>query len=560
MKCSSEYSPPPLPGRVDLDLSRNEGRCASPLVLPEVDSTCYPDTGELRAALATKFNLTEDRVLLTSGADGALMRTCLAALGPGAAAVLPSPTFEMIPRYVGLAGGQVRSFPWPSGPLPVDELLALCDPEIELVFVVSPNNPTGAVATAADLERIALALPDTLIVLDAAYGEFADDDLTEMALRFENVVVVRTFSKAWGLAGLRVGYALGSAAWIARLAAHGNPYPVSSVSAALALSRMRSGEAEMRGYVARVATERTELVGILQSLGYSAAPGSQANFVLALGLPAAWIQAGLGALGIGVRIFPDTPALDGALRITLPGNRPHFERLVGALRTVAAPEALLFDLDGVLADVSASYRQAILGTAASFGATATPRDVEAAKARGNANDDWALTWMLLRAAGVQVSLEEVTSRFEALYQGTPEEPGLREAESCLVTRELLARWKQTYALGVVTGRPRADALFFMERFGLAGLFDVIVCREDAELKPNPAPVRLALESLGVTSAWMLGDTRDDVESARGAGVLPIGVIAPGSNLDQARQGLMAAGAVAVLEAANALAEVLPCSK
>lgn len=560
MKYSSEYSPPPLSKRVDLDLSRNEGRCAAPLELPAVDSSRYPDTSMLRAALAERFDLSEQCVLLTSGADGALMRTCLAALGPGAQAVLPSPTFEMIPRYVDLAGGQVRSFPWPSGPLPVDELLDLCGPETELVFIVSPNNPTGAVASAADLERIATALPETLIVLDAAYGEFADDDLTAGALAFENVVVVRTFSKAWGLAGLRVGYALGSPGWIARLAASGNPYPVSSTSAAIALSRLTNGEPGMREYVARIAEERAEMLLVLQSLGYSAAAGSQANFVLASGLPAAWIQAGLGALGIGVRIFPDTPALEGALRITLPGNRPQFERLVRALQAVAAPEALLFDLDGVLGDVSASYRQAILATAASFGVTITAGDVEAAKARGNANDDWALTWMLLRAAGVQVPLDEVTRRFEVLYQGTAQEPGLRDAESCLVTREVLTRWKQSYALGVVTGRPRTDALFFLERFGLSDVFDVIVCREDAELKPNPAPVRFALESLGVTSAWMLGDTRDDVESARGAGVLPIGVIAPGAAASRTRQALFTAGAVAVLETANALEELLPCSK
>ena len=560
MKYSSEYSPPALAGRVDLDLSRNEGRCAGPLATPEVDSSRYPDTSKLRAALAKRFNLSADRVLLTSGGDGALMRTCLAVLSPGAEAVLPSPTFEMIPRYVDLAGGQARSFPWPSGPLPVDELLALCGPQTELVFVVSPNNPTGAVATAADLERIATALPETLIVLDAAYGEFAEDDLTEKALEFENVVVVRTFSKAWGLAGLRVGYALGSQAWIKRLGASGNPYPVSSASAEIALSRLLYDEVGMRDYVNSIAEERSEFMCVLQSLGFSGAPGSQANFVLARELPAAWIEAALGALGIGVRIFPDNLVLQDALRITLPGNKPEFERLVRALRTVAAPPALLFDLDGVLADVSASYRQAILGTAANFGVTVTPQDVEDAKARGNANDDWALTWMLLREAGVEVSLEEVTSCFEALYQGTVEEPGLRQAESCLVTRESLSGWKRTYALGVVTGRPRADALFFLERFGLADLFDVIVCREDAELKPNPAPVQSALESLGCTSAWMLGDTRDDIESALGAGVLPLGVIAPGANPGPAKQGLMAAGAVTVLESVQGLEEILPCSQ
>jgi HAD superfamily hydrolase (TIGR01549 family) len=97
----------------------------------------------------------------------------------------------------------------------------------------------------------------------------------------------------------------------------------------------------------------------------------------------------------------------------------------------------------------------------------------------------------------------------------------------MVSREQLLRWRSRRPLGVVTGRPRADAERFLARFSFADCFDVVVCREDAALKPDPAPVQLALQRLAVRTAWMLGDTVDDVRAAQGALVLPIGVLADG---------------------------------
>ena len=112
-------------------------------------------------------------------------------------------------------------------------------------------------------------------------------------------------------------------------------------------------------------------------------------------------------------------------------------------------------------------------------------------------------------------------------------------------------------LALVTGRPRRDAERFLERFGLADLFDVVVTREDAALKPDPAPVRLALERLGVERAWMVGDTPDDLVAARGAGVLPLGVVPPGADPSRTRTTLEAAGAARVLSRTEDLTALLP---
>ncbi|MYA41779.1 MAG: HAD-IA family hydrolase [Gemmatimonadetes bacterium] len=211
--------------------------------------------------------------------------------------------------------------------------------------------------------------------------------------------------------------------------------------------------------------------------------------------------------------------------------------VVGGSRT--GPEALLFDMDGVLADVRRSYRESIVRTCASFGVEAGHELISAVKAAGGANDDWAVTHGVLAGAGVEASLEEVTARFEEIYQGTEAEPGLRRHETLIPSRELLEGLARSFRLGIVTGRPRADAQRFLREQGVRGCFSAVVCREDAPLKPDPAPVLAALEQLDARTAWMLGDTPDDVRAAVGAGVVPVGVVPPGQT-EQAATAVWAA--------------------
>jgi phosphoglycolate phosphatase-like HAD superfamily hydrolase len=112
-------------------------------------------------------------------------------------------------------------------------------------------------------------------------------------------------------------------------------------------------------------------------------------------------------------------------------------------------------------------------------------------------------------------------------------------------------------LAVVTGRPREEARWFLGREGVANLFRTVVCMEDAARKPDPAPVRLALTRLGVCRAWMVGNTPDDVRAAAGAGVVPLGVVAPGDDLSVTTSALADAGAARVLDQVADLEELLP---
>ena len=557
MSSPATYVPPGFDVPIDLDLSKNEGRSRAEELLEAIDDPRrlvgrYPDTGSLRAKLAALHGVSEDRVLVTAGGDDALSRCFLARVTEGREVVSTYPTFEMIPRYAEQRGARLSEVPWWTGPFPVDEVLGAITGDTDAAFIVSPNNPTGGVASEIDLLKVAGETP--LLVLDAAYVEFADTDPTPALLELGNVVVTRTLSKAYGLAGLRVGYLLGTPELVAAIGAYGNPYPVSALSAALAETRLDRPVSELTTFIDEVQRERVVLTGTLTGLGARPLP-SQGNFVLAECDDAAWVISAAASLGVALRRFPNRPGLESAVRITVPGDADDFDRLVTTLGSVVDPQAIIFDLDGVIADVSGSQVLAVIETARSFGVNIEPSDIEAAKADGNSNDDWELTRRLCLERGVDAPIEVVTERFETLYQGTAASPGLKMAEQSLVEPAIWREWAAKRPLAAVTGRPRSDAVEFLERFGLMEGLAALVTRDDAPLKPDPAPVMMALEIMGVTRAWMLGDTPDDLAAARGAGVVPIGVIAPGDDPARARERLRPAARI--LEKTTELEEMLP---
>jgi len=556
------YATPKTHIPVDLFLDSNEGAEPDVELLDELKKPGietlrrYPKPAGLEKQIAAMWGIDPGCVVVTAGADDAIERAMRSVLYSGRNMVLPVPTFEMLSRYAVLAGAEVREVEWTSGPFPLDAVLAAADENTTLVPVVSPNSPTGLVATARDLEMLASELAHALILVDLAYVEFADEDLTQKALEMPNAVVTRTFSKAWGLAGLRVGYALGRREVIDWIRAAGHPYSVSNPSVLMASKAMSTETGPGKSFIDRVRKERAELSGLLRELGAEVTP-SQGNFVLASFSNAGWMWRALAGMGISVRIFPGNPYLENSLRISLPGKGGNFNRLKHAVETILAPEALLFDMDDTLADVTESYRQATVETAKFFGVSITFDDITAAKASGDANNDWELSRRLILNAGVEVTLEEVTEKFEEFYQGTDETEGMRKKEKLLIDRGTLETLARKYTLGVVTGRPKRDAMIFLEEKGIANLFSVVTTMEEGPPKPDPAPVRAAIDRLGVTRAWMLGDTPDDVRAARAAAVLPIGTVAPADDEAVASEAMTRAGAATVILKPSSIKELLP---
>ena len=224
-------------------------------------------------------------------------------------------------------------------------------------------------------------------------------------------------------------------------------------------------------------------------------------------------------------------------------------------------KALLFDMDGVLVDVSASYRLAIARTVEHFAGTGlSAAQIQSYKDAGGFNNDWELTRQALRDLGVELTLEEVMPVFQRLYLGRNFD-GLIRNERWLLRAEVATRLGSSYALGVVTGRPRPEAEWTLQHAGMRSLFGTVVTMDDLppqRQKPHPDGLRLAMEQLGAKEGWYVGDTIDDMTAARRAQLWPIGVIGGLNHHERMARGALLSrhGAVAVIDDVNRVEEVL----
>ncbi|MBD8729208.1 histidinol-phosphate transaminase [Frigoribacterium sp. CFBP 13707] len=293
----------------------------------------YPDASAsaLRAALAEKWGVTTDEVHVGAGSVSLLNQFVLAAAAPGDEVVYAWRSFEAYPGIVTVSGA--TSVPVPlrtDGSHDLDAMAAAVTDRTRLVIVCSPNNPTGTTVSTHDFETFMAAVPnDLLVVLDEAYAEFvtADDAVRGGSLteRHPNLVVLRTFSKAYGLAALRVGYAIGASSVLDAARATAIPLSVTEQGQAAALASLEL-EGELLERVARLATLRDQVRQALLDQGWSV-PDAQGNFVwLATGDDTARAAEVFERHGIVVRAF----APEG-LRITI-GEPASVDGLLRAAR------------------------------------------------------------------------------------------------------------------------------------------------------------------------------------------------------------------------------------
>jgi len=212
--------------------------------------------------------------------------------------------------------------------------------------------------------------------------------------------------------------------------------------------------------------------------------------------------------------------------------------------------AILFDVDGVLVDVSASYRKAIQETVRFFAdKPALPAEIQGLKELGGYNNDWDLTEAILRQRGKNLRREEIVQKFQELYLGSENKMGFIENEKWLLPKRELAALHAEHRLGIVTGRPRFETNHVLKKFTVEGFFDVVVAMEDypqEKAKPDPTPIQIALEKLGIQKAVYVGDGVDDVVAAKNAGIHAFGCIPPGVAAEPLAKLLLKCGAEKVL--------------
>jgi histidinol-phosphate aminotransferase len=246
----------------------------------------YPDGGStaLREALGRRLEVSPDQLVVGNGADELLAILGTAALEPGDEVVLPQPSFEPYTTVVQLAGARPIASPLAGYDTDLDDMRRRVTARTKMVFICSPHNPAATIVRRTALTAFldSLAADPPLVILDEAYRDFCDDpeypDGVALLARFPRLVVLRTFSKIAGLAGLRVGYAVASAESVDRLNRVRAPYNVNRLGQVAALAALEDEDHWAKSRQA-VIEERAFLSRELARRGFTA-PRSQANFLL----------------------------------------------------------------------------------------------------------------------------------------------------------------------------------------------------------------------------------------------------------------------------------------
>jgi histidinol-phosphate aminotransferase len=292
-----------------------------------------PEATALRAALAADTGVPAENLLAGAGADELIDLVMRVFLEPGDCIVDCPPTFGMYSFDAAVNGAQVVRVPRHDDfSVDTDAIAAVFESQAaKLIFVTSPNNPDGSVMDDASLRRL-LELP-AVIVLDEAYVEFHGPSRLPWVLEHDNLIVLRTFSKRAGLAGIRVGYGAFPSALMPFLWKAKQPYNVSAAASAAAVAALEDA-AYMADVVARLTAERDRMAELLRGIDYMRPYPSRANFILCrvVGRDARQVKLSLEERGILVRYF-NKPGLRDCIRISA-GKPEQTDALVAALRTL----------------------------------------------------------------------------------------------------------------------------------------------------------------------------------------------------------------------------------
>ena len=350
MQTSSQYQrEPELGDGLRLHLNENTGGCSPKVIealraLSPMDTAIYPDYGHVNDVCARHLDVEPSRLLLTNGLDEGILAAAIAYLqrdsgtsGGGDAGrpegLIAEPCFGMYADCIEAVGGRIVRVAPPSDlQFPLDAMLAAITPRTRVIYLTSPGNPTGLLVPAAAVHALARALPDGLVFVDEAYADFTDTHFLGELRRAPNVVVGRTFAKAYGLAALRIGAVVGDEAVIARLRRSLPPYSI-NVVAAVALEAALGDQAHLDAYRAQVRASKARVYAVCDRLGLGYWP-SEANFVLVrVGERATAIVEALRLRRIFVRDRSSEPGCAGCIRITA-GILAHTEQALAALEDI----------------------------------------------------------------------------------------------------------------------------------------------------------------------------------------------------------------------------------
>lgn len=336
-----EYHPP-LAGRSALRLDFNENTFApSPRVFAKLQQltaeglTVYPEREPVERVVAQHLGVESNQVILTNGVDEAIHLMACAFLDEGDEAMICTPTFFMYDVSVGMmTSGLIKVQTDDSLEFPFERFLAAITARTKLIIIASPNNPTGSTVSRGHLLAIAAAAPQAVLMVDEAYFHFFGDTVLPDIASVPNLIVARTFSKAYGLASLRIGALFANARLIGFLRKVSSPYNVNGIALAVLPEALADAD-YLNWYITQVHQGRERIFAALRELSVRTWP-SAANFVLMdIGPRHKELCTRMRERGVLLRDRSADPGCDGYVRITV-GVEEHVTRGIEALRAVLA--------------------------------------------------------------------------------------------------------------------------------------------------------------------------------------------------------------------------------
>ena len=523
--------------------------------LGQKEISFYPAYGELRQKIA-EFNRFEvSNIKVTDGADEALSGIIQAYLGEGDFFLTLKPSFEMPVIYAKIAGAQVLETEYDANfTFPVEMFDAyLSDERVKVVYLATPNNPTGTIISPEILSRILAKSRNKAVILDETYANFYGESFKGVVRKYDNVFIVRSFSKDFGLAGLRLGYVISAEENIKVLDKVISPYSVNAAAIVAGLAALKDFKyfLDIKNEVAR---SKIKLTKLFTSLGCKVYP-SEANFILInCGQKFDYLCELFERNNIAVKKFKDNELLKNHIRITIPPEN----KLDLIEDAVKLRHTVVFDMDGVLVDATQSYRAAISDTFEYFtGVKVSQEKIQEVKNMGGYNNDWDLTEYLLKSVGSEIEKDKVIEQFQKIYWDDGK--GVINNETLIVNNALLKKLRSKYNMFIFTGRLREEAEYTLSKLGIRDMFIDVVTTSDIPEgmgKPDPYGLEMIKKKTLFDKIFYFGDTVDDIQCAESAGVIPIGVLPPQDKKDYLKNKMYEKGAVMVINSLDEINKVL----
>lgn len=528
-----------------LKLDFNERADSTPqwLIGFKADTQClwqYPNKQEVESLIAVKYSTTIDNVFLSNGGDEAIELLFKLCKLNSQSILLPTPAFSQYTHQLNI---------WNINNTIVSGLENLSIDVIKIkqnlkpkqwLILTRPNNPTGECLA----EEVLISLIEysnnigAYVFLDEAYVEFyLENSDVNYALQYNNVISLRTFSKAYGLAGARLGYLIGNNELIRNFKNIAMPFNVNQISLQLAKLALKNNQ-EVEYYCEIIAINRGTVLHFLLSCSIEVFNG-KGNFLLFKVKPQVKTLLKSFMHKNGIQIKTQVNDLQDWVRITIPEN---IDQLMSVLQSVFKPEILGFDMDGVLIDTSKSYDACIIKTVKYFTETViNVVNITQLRDKGGFNNDWDLTQVLIQQAGYEIDYKKVVDRFQIFYQQ------LKQYEINLLQKKNIF-FNGNYTTAIITGRPKNEASEGVKQLHIQP--DYIISADDvSEQKPSPVGINWLLSKTNMNRMWFCGDTVDDMQAGKASNCVCIGI---GENSEILYQ----AGADIVLNNINQLSELL----